>query len=122
MFTLSMLALQAVTSILCSLLLLRMLQRPLTQTLNRVCPDPDAAAFWWTYTRAMLIGTPLALVLLVDLLSPWVNPVDKFRWAILVSLCGLLGGLYLLGQRIGAFVLLPPSASPTTPATKSEAA
>ncbi len=114
MFTLSILALQAATSILCSLLLLRALQRPLTQTLNRVCPGPDAAAFWWAYTCAMLIGTPLVLVLLVDLLSSAVNPVDKFRWAILVSLCGLLMGLYLLGKRIAAFVLLP--------ATRTEAA
>lgn len=107
MSALSTLVLQATISVLCSLLLIALLRRPLTRTLNRLCPDADAAAFWWAYSSAMLVGAPLALVLLVNLFAPGATAVDQLRAALLTSLCGLLWGMHLLGRRIGAFVPLP---------------
>lgn len=118
MSALSTLVLQATISVLCSLLLIALLRRPLTRTLNRLCPDADAAAFWWAYASAMLVGAPLALVLLVNLFAPGATAVDQLRAALLTSLCGLLWGMHLLGRRIGAFVPMPPVPSPgRTPAS-----
>ena len=108
----STLFLQTIISVLCSLLLIALLRLPLTRTLGRLCPDADAAAFWWAYACAMLVGAPLALVLLVNLLAPGATAVDQLRGALLTSLCGLLWGMQLLGRRIGAFVTLP-SVTPT---------
>ena len=65
----------------------------------------------------MLMGAPLALVLLVNLFVPGATAVDQLRAALLTSLCGLLWGMHLLGRRIGAFVTLPP----TRPASRSMA-
>lgn len=108
MSALSTLVLQATISVLCSLLLIVLLRQPLTRTLARLCPDADTAAFWWAYASAMLVGAPLALVLLVNLFAPGATAVDQLRGALLTSLCGLLWGMHLLGRRIGAFVTLPP--------------
>ena len=110
MSSLLTLALQAATSVLCSLALIALLRTPLTRTLNRVCPNDDAAAFWWAYATAMLAAAPLALVLLVNLLAPGTTTVDQLRGALLTSLCGLLWGMHLLGRKISAFVSLPSAA------------
>lgn len=107
MSSLTTLLLQATISVLCSLLLIAVLRQPLARTLRRLCPDADAAAFWWAYASAMLVGAPLALVLLVNLLAPGVTAVDQLRAALLTSLCGLLWGMHLLGRRLSAFVPLP---------------
>ncbi len=115
MSPLSTLLLQALISVLCSLLLMALLRQPLTRTLNRLCPDADAAAFWWAYASAMLVGAPLALVLLVNLFAPGATVVDQLRGALLTSLCGLLWGMHRLGRRIGAFVPLPGAATRTRP-------
>lgn len=125
MSALSILALQTTVSVLCSLLLLALLHRPLTHTLQRLCPDADAAAFWWAYASAMLVGGPLALVLLVNWLAPGASTVDQLRGALLTSLCGLLWGMYLLGERLGAFLPRPvavPRAAPSRPTSAAEAA
>ncbi len=111
MSSLLTLALQAATSLLCSLMLIFLLRTPLTRTLNRLCPDADAAAFWWAYATAMLVAAPLALVLMVNLIAPGATTVDQLRAALLTSLCGLLWGMHLLGRRIGAFVPLPSADS-----------
>ncbi|MGQ0709947.1 MAG: hypothetical protein ACT4NV_09395 [Rhodoferax sp.] len=124
MSALSTLALQATVSVLCSLLLLALLHRPLTRTLQRLCPDGDAAGFWWAYASAMLVAGPLALVLLVNLLAPGASTVDQLRGALLTTLCGLLWGMYLLGERLGAFVSRPgaaPATAPSQPTTNAEA-
>ena len=107
MSSLTTLLLQATISVLCSLLLIAVLRQPLTRTLNRLCPDADAAAFWWAYASAMLVAAPLALVLLVNLLAPGATAVDQLRGALLTSLCGLLWGMHLLGRRLSAFVPMP---------------
>jgi len=118
MSALSTLALQAAISVLCSLLLITLLRKPLTRTLNRLCPDADAADFWWAYASAMLLGAPLALVLLVNLFAPGATAVDQLRGALLTSLCGLLWGMHLLGRRISAFVTMP-SVPPFNPSLAS---
>lgn len=115
MSPLSTLLLQALISVLCSLLLMALLRQSLTRTLHRLCPDADAAAFWWAYASAMLVGAPLALVLLVNLFAPGATVVDQLRGALLTSLCGLLWGMHRLGRRIGAFVPLPGAATLTHP-------
>lgn len=108
MSSLYALVLQAACSVLCSLLLLAALRQPLTRTLNRLCPDADAAAFWWVYASAMLVGAPLALVLLMNWLAPGATIVAQLRGALLTSLCGLLWGMVLLGRRISVFVPTSP--------------
>ena len=85
MSSLLTLALQAATSLLCSLMLIFLLRTPLTRTLNRLCPDADAAAFWWAYATAMLVAAPLALVLMVNLIAPGATTVDQLRAALLTS-------------------------------------
>lgn len=117
MSSLSTLIVQALISVLCSLLLIALLRQPLTRTLLRLCPDADAAAFWWAYASAMLVAAPLALVLLVNLFAPGATLVEQVRAALLTSLCGLLWGMHLLGRRITAFVPLPGAALPTHPKT-----
>ncbi len=123
MSSLSTLVLQALISVLSSLVLIAVLRQPLTRTLNRLCPDADAAAFWWAYASAMLVGAPLALVLLVNLFAPGATAVDQLRGALLTSLCGLLWGMHLLGRRISAFVPMSPapSADRTSISTMQEA-
>jgi len=103
----SALIVQSTISVFCSCLLLIVLRKPLTHTLARLCPDTDAAAFWWAYASTMLVAGPLALVLLVNLFAPGVTTVDQLRAALLACLGGLLWGMHLLGRRIGAFVPLP---------------
>lgn len=112
MSSLTTLLLQATISVLCSLLLIAVLRQSLTRTLRRLCPDADAAAFWWAYASAMLVGAPLALVLLVNLFAPGVTAVDQLRAALLTSLCGLLWGMHLLGRRLSAYVSVPAGGTP----------
>lgn len=90
-----------------SLAVLRVLSRPLAGVLDRLCPDERAAAFWHAYTRVMLLVAPPVCVLVVDLLSFFGDPFDKLRFALLATLCGLLGGLHTVGQRLGRFVRTP---------------
>ena len=116
------LALQALISVLGSLLLLALLRAPLTRTLQGLCPTAEAAAFWWAYVCAMLTAPPLVLVLLVNLWASSATLAEQVRWAALASLCGMLWGLRLLGQRIGAFVPLPGAAHARAMAARREAA
>jgi hypothetical protein len=90
-----------------SLSVLRVLARPLVDVLERICPDAQSARFWLSYTRLMLIMAPALLVLAVDLVSRFGDPLDSLRVALMAALAGLLLGLQAIGRRIGGFVAMP---------------
>jgi len=98
-------------SIAASGIVLSTLSDPLRSILGRICPDEQAAAFWLSYTRVMLMIAPLLLVLLVDLFSHFSNPLDSLRLALLAALGGLLIGLRSIGQRLGQFIEVPSPGS-----------
>lgn len=104
-----LLCVQALISLAASTSVLLALSRTLARTLDTLCPDRAAAAFWLDYTRTMLVIAPLVLVLAMDLLAPAYPPQDKLRLALLASLCGLLLALYVVGRRMGQFIPAPAS-------------
>lgn len=97
----------ALVSVSLSLLLLRILSAPLTRVLERVCQDADAAAFWRSYTWAMLTMSPLLVSLAVQMLWSASDPLDAFRAVLMASLGGLLLGLHVLGKRLVQFIGAP---------------
>lgn len=104
-----LLGVQALISLAASTAVLLALSRTLARTLDTLCPDRPAAAFWLDYARTMLVIVPLVLVLAMDLLAPTYPPQDKLRLALLASLCGLLLALYTVGRRMGQFIPVPAS-------------
>ena len=98
---------ESLTSVAISLAVLYVLSRPLLNILARICPDEQAAAFWLSYTKLMLMLAPLLLVLAVDLFSHFSDPLDSLRLALLAALGGLLLGLHAIGKRLGQFVRAP---------------
>ena len=79
--------------------------------LGRICPDEQAAAFWLSYTKVMLMIAPLLLVLIVDMFAHFSNPLDTLRLALTAALGGLLIGLRSIGKRLGQFVKVPQAGS-----------
>lgn len=90
-----------------SLAALHVLSRPLIDVLERICPDEQAAAFWQTYTKVMLVIAPLLLVLTIGLFSNISNPLDSLRLTLIAALAGLVAGLYSVGKRLVKFVVVP---------------
>lgn len=91
-------------SVAASLAVLRVLSLPLVNVLGRICPDQQAALFWLSYTKVMLMIAPLLLVLTVDLLTHFSSPMDSLRLALIAALGGLLIGMLSIGKRLGRFV------------------
>lgn len=83
------------------------LSASLTRVLQRICPDEQAAAFWLSYTKIILMIAPLLLVLAVDMFSNFNDPMDSLRLALIAALGGLLAALYFVGKRLGQFVTVP---------------
>ena len=102
-----LLLLEMLISISASIVVLRVLTTPLLRTLEHICPDEQAATFWLSYTRVMLVIAPLILVLIMDSFSRYGNPLDSLRMTVLAALGGLLVGMHLLGRRLGRFIRLP---------------
>lgn len=98
---------ESILSVAVSLAVLYVLSGPLVNVLKRVCPDEQAAAFWLSYTRVMLMIAPLLLVLTVDMFTHFSNPMDSLRLALMAALAGLLIGLHSIGKRLGQFVKAP---------------
>jgi len=94
-------------SIAVSFAVLRVLSSPLMNILGRICPDEQAAAFWLSYTKLMLMIAPLLLVLMVDMFAHFSDPLDSVRLALIAALGGLLIGLHSIGKRLGQFVKMP---------------
>jgi hypothetical protein len=94
-------------SIAVSLSVLYMLSRPLVNVLVRICPDEQAAVFWQSYTKVMLLIAPLLLVLTLDLFAHFIDPLDSVRFAIVSALGGTLFALHSVGRRLGRFVVVP---------------
>lgn len=97
-------------SIAVSFAVLRVLSGPLMNVLARICPDEQAAAFWLSYTKVMLMIAPLLLVLAVDLFAHFSDPLGNLRLALMAALGGLLIGLRSIGKRLGQFVKAPAPA------------
>lgn len=102
-----LLLVESVTSITLSLAVLYVLSRPLINVLSRICPDEQAAAFWLSYTKVMLLIAPLLLVLAADLFAHFSDPMDTWHFSLIVALGGILIGLYMIGERLGQFVTTP---------------
>lgn len=102
-----LLLLESLTSITVSLTVLYVLSRPLMNVLSRICPDEHAAAFWLSYTKVMLLIAPLLLVLTVDMFAHFSDPMDTWRFSLILALGGILLGLYMVGERLGRFVTAP---------------
>lgn len=98
---------EALVSVAVSLAVLYVLSGPLMNILGRICPDEQAAAFWLSYTKVMLMIAPLLLVLTVDMFTHFSNPMDSLRLALMAALGGLLIGLHSIGKRLGKFVATP---------------
>lgn len=94
-------------SVAVSFTVLRVLSGPLMNILGRICPDEQAAAFWLSYTKVMLMLAPLLLVLMVDLFARFSDPLDNVHLALMAALGGLLIGLHSIGKRLGRFVKAP---------------
>lgn len=87
-----------------SLLILRILSRPLGGLLERLCPDSESAAFWRTYSQIMLVLAPLLCVLVLDPFAAAGDPTGKLRLGLIASLGGLLFGLWIVGKRLARFI------------------
>lgn len=98
---------ESLTSIAVSFTVLYVLSRPLMNVLSRICPDEHAAAFWLSYTKVMLLIAPLLLVLTVNMFAHFSNPMDTWRFSLVMALGGILIGLYMVGERLGRFVTSP---------------
>ncbi len=98
---------ESLTSIAVSLSVLYVLSRPLMNTLARICPDEQSAAFWASYTKVMLMIAPLLLVLTVDMFTHFTDPRDTLRLALMAALAGILIALHSIGKRLGQFVTTP---------------
>jgi len=92
-----------------SLAALHVISHPLGQVLCRVCPDEQAALFWQSYTKVMLLIAPQLLILLVGLLTHFSDPLDTLRLTLIATLSGLLVGLSAVGKRLGRFIVVPPT-------------
>jgi hypothetical protein len=102
-----LLLVESLTSIAISLTVLFVLSHPLMNILSRICPDEQTATFWLSYTRVMLLIAPLLLVLTVDMFAYFSDPMDTWRFSLIVALGGILIGLYMVGERLGQFVTTP---------------
>lgn len=102
-----LLLLESLTSIAVSLTVLYVLSNPLMNVLTRICPDEQAATFWLSYTKIMLLIAPLLLVLTVDIFAHFSNPLDALRFALMIALGGILIGLFMVGERLGRYVDTP---------------
>lgn len=98
---------ESLISVAVSLAVLNVLSRPLVNVLGRICPDEQAAAFWLSYTKVMLLIAPLLLVLTVDMFTRFSEPMDNLRLALMAALGGVLFGLHSIGQRLGKFLTAP---------------
>lgn len=101
-------------SIAVSLSVLYVLSTPLVNVLSRVCPDEQAAVFWLSYTKVILMILPLLFVLTVDMFTHFSDPMDSLRLALMAVLAGLLIALYSIGKRLGQFVIASPKPGGTS--------
>jgi len=102
-----LLFIESVTSLSVSISVLYVISRPLINVLSRICPDEQAAAFWLSYTKVMFLIAPLLLVLTVDLFAHFSDPLDTWRFSLILALAGILIGLYVIGKHLGQFVTAP---------------
>lgn len=96
-----------------SVVALKILSRPLINVLGQICPDEQAAIFWLSYTKVMLMITPLIFVLILDMFTRFSDPMYNLRLALVAALGGLLVGMYAIGTRLGRFVITPNGAGMT---------
>jgi hypothetical protein len=103
MNTLTMLLTLALLSVLSSTVALKLLAKPLVALLQTLCPNETSTAFWWVYTKVMIIIAPLLLVVMVDSLWHTDDYTRALRQASIAVLLGLLVAFYVMGKRISQF-------------------
>lgn len=91
-------------SLAASIVVLCALSAPLMNTLDRICPHEQAAGFWLRYTKILLVLFPLLLVFMVNTFTGFSDPLHELRFALLMSLAGLLFGVNAVGRRMGRVV------------------
>lgn len=101
---------ESLISVTVSLAVLYVLSGPLVNVLGRICPDEQAAVFWLSYTKVMLMIAPLLLVLTADMFTRFSDPMDSLRLALMAALGGLVIGLHSIGKRMGQFIKAPQQA------------
>lgn len=100
MNTLLLFATEITISLGFSAVVLVAMSRPLKNVLQDLCPTKRQADFWLSYTRIMLLLTPLLLVLVVDGLNASGDVLNNVRVTLIATLAGLLLGLMIVGKRI----------------------
>ena len=85
-------------SLLASLFVLALLSAPLLKLLRLLCPHEEAAQFWLSYSKVMLLMGPLLLVLLMHGFSLSREPLEAMRLALIAVLVALLVGMRVLGK------------------------
>lgn len=103
----SLLLAETLVSIALSLAVLFVLSHPLIGVLSRICPDEQAAKFWQSYAKVMLMIAPLLGVLIVSMFSHFSDPLDNMRLALIAAFGGMLTGLRSIGLRLSQFIATP---------------
>ena len=75
-----LLATESLICVAVSLAVLHAMSRPLMNVLTRICPDEQAASFWLSYTRVMMLLAPLLLLFTRSISSP-ISPTRWIRFA-----------------------------------------
>lgn len=93
-------AIEVSLSLMVSTVVLLVISPPLMRALEELSPTPKQAAFRLSYTRAMLMLSPLLLVLLMNLLIGHDNPLSNIQVTLISALSGVLLGLIFIGKRV----------------------
>lgn len=95
---------EVLISLVLSGLVIISLSNAMLKILGQLCPQQEAADFWLKYTKVMLTIAPLLLVLLVQMVSYFNDPLDSLRLGLIAALAGLLLGLHTIGKRLNQFI------------------
>ena len=99
MSDIQILFIELAVSLTTSIIILGLLDRSLGSALTDLCPTERLARFWVTYTRIMILTTPLLLVLVTDRVYGG-TLFENLRAALIASLTGVIIGMIILGRRM----------------------
>jgi len=99
MSDINLLFIEAVISIISSITIMLLISQPLKAALIDLCPTDKQANFWLSYTRTMLLISPLLLVLFINSTHKG-NTFSDLRSALIAALAGLLISLIVIGRKM----------------------
>lgn len=99
MTELTLLLIEAFTSIITSTTTMLLIAPSLKSALLDLCPTEKQANFWLAYTRTMMLISPLLLVLLINSTHKG-DMFSDLRAAFIAALTGLLIGLIFIGKKM----------------------